>query len=301
MRYYVRERPTNFRLYENGTVLLIKAEEDSQENAHRFLHELAFIPDFRVVEMRDGHFTVTSHEVGMVLLLSPEISAQLAELTKHQAQAKFSGEVFLHGDKNLPIGLVGRAKLWRDAADKNEVYHHVAALGCFGPQADSGAHPSVHSYFQNENFSRRSCNRHVIGPSLRVVRTRSGRQPAAAHMARPPGDAYRMRGGPSGGSWSTSSFRKQEGSSHRLVLLSARQREFLRHGRLGNGDCFVAVSACPALVSLLGDWRRSTSWRRRQQDSLWMQSGKGLTGLQSAKSRQSKNVRAASRRLFMSL
>lgn len=127
MRYYVGERPTNYRIYENGTVLLIKAEQDSQENAHRCLQELAFIPDFRVVEMRDGNFTVTSHEVGMVLLLGTEISAQLAELTMHQEQAKFAGEVFIHADKNLPIGLVGRAKLHRDASDKNEVYHHIAA------------------------------------------------------------------------------------------------------------------------------------------------------------------------------
>ncbi len=107
MRYYVGERPTNFRLYENGTVLLIKAEGDSQENAHRCLHELTFIPDFRVVEMRDGNFTVTSHEVVMVLLLSTEISAQLAELTKHQEQANLPGRCFYTATRTCPLGLWG--------------------------------------------------------------------------------------------------------------------------------------------------------------------------------------------------
>ena len=120
------KRQTNFRMYANGTVLLIKAEGDTVENAHRCLRELLFIPDFRVVEMRDGNFMVSSHEVGAVLVLNTEVSEQLAELKKHEAQAKFSGEVFLQADKNLPIGLIARAKLWRDAEEKLQVHHHVA-------------------------------------------------------------------------------------------------------------------------------------------------------------------------------
>jgi hypothetical protein len=126
MLHYVGKRPSNFRMYANGTVLLIKADGDTEENAHRCLRELLFIPDFRVVEMRDGNFVVSSHEVGAVLVLGSEVSVQLAELKKHEDQAKFSGEVFLQGDRNLPIGLIGRAKLWRDATEKLEVHHHVA-------------------------------------------------------------------------------------------------------------------------------------------------------------------------------
>lgn len=125
MLHYVGKRPTNFRMYSNGTVLLIKAEGDTVENAHRCLRELLFIPDFRVVEMRDGNFMVSSHEVGAVLVLSSELPKQLTELKKHEEQAKFCGEVFPRADKNLPIGLVGRAKLWRDAAERTEVHHHV--------------------------------------------------------------------------------------------------------------------------------------------------------------------------------
>jgi hypothetical protein len=127
MLYYVGERRSNFRLYANGTVLLIKADGDSVENAHRCLRELLFIPDFRVVEMRDGNFMVSIHEICAVLLLRSEIEEQMAALRMNDEGAKFSGEAFLQADKNLPIGLIGRAKLWRDSAEKSEIHHHVAA------------------------------------------------------------------------------------------------------------------------------------------------------------------------------
>jgi len=125
MLHYMGERRSNFRLYANGTVLLIKADGDSLENAHRCLRELLFIPDFRVMEMRDGNFMVSIHEVCAVLLLRSEVAEQLADLELNEEKAKFAGEVFLQADKNLPIGLVGRAKLWRDAAEKQEIHHHV--------------------------------------------------------------------------------------------------------------------------------------------------------------------------------
>jgi hypothetical protein len=125
MRFYVGERQTNFRLYANGTVLLIKEDGDTEANANRCLDELLFIPDFRVVEMKNGNFMVSPHEVGAILVLKTEIAEQLAGLRENEEEAKLPGEVFLRADHNLPIGLVGRAKLWKDAQEKVEVHHHV--------------------------------------------------------------------------------------------------------------------------------------------------------------------------------
>jgi hypothetical protein len=123
--YYTADRPANFRLYENGTVLFIKADGDTEVNAHRCLEELKFISDFKVHEMKNGNFYVSPHEVGAVLILNDELAEQLDDLNGNEDEAKLPGEVFLLSGRNLPIGLVGRAKIWKDASDKIEIHHHV--------------------------------------------------------------------------------------------------------------------------------------------------------------------------------
>ena len=125
MLLYASDRG-NFRIYENGTVLFIKAESDDEPNAHRCLEELAFIPDFRVMPMKDGNYMVSPHSIGAALILADELQQQLDDLKHHQAEAIYPGEAFLQGDENLPVGLIGRAKIYRDALEKNLVYHHKA-------------------------------------------------------------------------------------------------------------------------------------------------------------------------------
>ena len=123
MLFYASDRG-NFRIYENGTVLFIKAENDNDTNAHRCLEELAFIPDFRVVPMKNGNYMVSPHSVSAALILAEELDQQLQDLKQNQNDAIYPGESFLQADANLPVGLVGRAKIYRDALEKKLVYHH---------------------------------------------------------------------------------------------------------------------------------------------------------------------------------
>jgi hypothetical protein len=116
----------NFRIYENGTVLFIKAEFDTDADAHRCLEELAFSPDFNVLPMKNGNFFVSPHSIGAVLILADEIGRQLEALTIHKSGALYPEERFFLADENLPIGLVGRAKLCRDSIERNLIYHHEA-------------------------------------------------------------------------------------------------------------------------------------------------------------------------------
>jgi hypothetical protein len=123
MLFYASDRG-NFRIYENGTVVFIKAENDNDANAHRCLDELAFIPDFRVVPMKNGNYMVSPHSIGAALILADEFHKQLDDLKAHHAEAIYPGEAFFQGDENFPIGLVGRAKIYRDALEKKQIYHH---------------------------------------------------------------------------------------------------------------------------------------------------------------------------------
>ena len=125
MLFYASDRG-NFRVYENGTVLFIKAENDNEANANRCLEELAFIPDFRVMPMKDGNHMVSPHSIGAALILVEELQKQIEDLKQHQAEAIYPGEAFFQGDGKLPIGLIGRAKIYRDALEKKLIYHHKA-------------------------------------------------------------------------------------------------------------------------------------------------------------------------------
>ena len=67
---------------------------------------------------------VSPHSIGAALILADELSQQLNDLTQNQTEALYPGESFLQADGNLAIGLVGRAKIYRDALEKKLVYHH---------------------------------------------------------------------------------------------------------------------------------------------------------------------------------
>ena len=115
-----------FRLYKNGTVLLVKPEFDTDSDASRCLEHLQFIPDFKALPLKDGNFMVSPHEIAFVVVTRQELDEQIASLNANREGAMFPGEAFLNADANLPIGLIGRAKINNDAFEQELLLHHIA-------------------------------------------------------------------------------------------------------------------------------------------------------------------------------
>jgi hypothetical protein len=101
-----------FVLFENGTALLLKPGMETKEVIDGAMEELSFKRDFRVMPMKDGHFTVWLANPVCVFISKDEAKEIVAYVRSSDREMP----------EDMAIGIAGREKAHRDANSKKQVF-----------------------------------------------------------------------------------------------------------------------------------------------------------------------------------
>jgi hypothetical protein len=111
-----------FVIFENGTVLFLKAELDSETIIEGAMNELAMKRDFNVKRMDDGHFTIWLAHPVCVFIASDEAVKILTTVRDSEKKRMEEGIQDREMPEDVILGIAGREKAHRDAFAKRQVF-----------------------------------------------------------------------------------------------------------------------------------------------------------------------------------